>query len=303
MHPPTVLTAIILALGLAALASETAPQSPLSLTVLRREKAKDGTVACREEKVEWDAKQTAAIICDMWDKHWCRGATARVAEMAPRMNDFIAKARAKGVLIVHAPSSCMKPYAAHPARQRARKAPKAADLPRGIGGWNRGLPAEKGATWPIDQSDGGCDCEPRCRGGSPWRSQIATLEIKDEDAITDSGVETWNLFAQRGIANVIVCGVHTNMCVIGRPFGLRNMAQHGKRVVLVRDLTDTMYNSRRKPFVSHFRGTELIVEYIETYVCPTITSADLTGKPPFAFKRPTKTDKLAPPAPKGADAK
>jgi type 1 glutamine amidotransferase len=74
------------------------------------------------------------------------------------------------------------------------------------------------------------------------------------------------------------------MCVLGRPFGLRNMARSGKNVVLVRDLTDTMYNHRMRPYVSHFTGTELIVEHIEKYVCPTITSTVFTGQPAFHFK-------------------
>ncbi len=78
-------------------------------------------------------------------------------------------------------------------------------------------------------------------------------------------------------------GVHTNMCVLGRPFGLRNLSRAGKNVMLVRDLTDTMYNSRMWPYVSHFEGTNRIVEHIEKYVAATITSADLTGKPAFRF--------------------
>ena len=79
------------------------------------------------------------------------------------------------------------------------------------------------------------------------------------------------LLESRGINNVIVLGVHTNMCVLGRPFGLRQLAKNGKNVVLMRDMTDTMYNPARAPFVSHFRGTELIIEHVERYVCPTIT--------------------------------
>jgi type 1 glutamine amidotransferase len=38
-----------------------------------------------------------------------------------------------------------------------------------------------------------------------------------------------------------------------------------------------MYNPRCRPFVPHVRGTELIIEHIEKYVCPTITSVDLLG--------------------------
>src|SRR4051794_30957909 len=46
-----------------------------------------GRYAVVERPIEWDARQTAVIICDLWDKHWCAGATRRVGEMAPRIND------------------------------------------------------------------------------------------------------------------------------------------------------------------------------------------------------------------------
>jgi hypothetical protein len=35
------------------------------------------------------------------------------------------------------------------------------------------------------------------------------------------------------------------MCASGRPFGLRQLARSGKHVVLMRDLTDSMYNPAR----------------------------------------------------------
>jgi type 1 glutamine amidotransferase len=53
---------------------------------------------------------------------------------------------------------------------------------------------------------------------------------------------------------------------------------------LMRDLTDTMYNSRMSPHVSHFSGTDLVTEHIEKYWCPSITSVDFLGGTPFHFK-------------------
>ncbi len=240
------------------------------------------TIVCK--RLQWNPAETAIIICDMWDQHWCKGATGRVAELAPVINNVVSKARDKGVLIIHAPSGTVGHYKEHPARKRAQDAPKAAKTPDGIGNWCNWIDQrEKNAGYPIDHSDGGCDCQPPCPQGSPWRKQIETIEISDKDAISDSGVEIWNLLEHRGINNVVLMGVHTNMCVLGRPFGLRNMARFGKNVVLMRDLTDTMYNSRMRPHVSHFSGTDLIVEHIEKFVCPTITSTVLTGKAPFRF--------------------
>src|SRR5258707_3446718 len=43
---------------------------------------KSGRFEVVERPVEWDATQTALIICDLWDRHWCDGATQRVGEMA-----------------------------------------------------------------------------------------------------------------------------------------------------------------------------------------------------------------------------
>src|SRR6185312_4573778 len=119
---------------------------------------------------------------------------------------------------------------------------------------------------------------------APWKREHDGIKIQPVDAISDSGVEIWNLLESRRINNVILLGVHTNMCVLGRPFGLRQMAKNGKNVVLMRDMTDTMYNPRSWPYVSHFQGTDLIVQHIERYVCPTITSDQLVGGQAFKFK-------------------
>ena len=32
--------------------------------------------------VSWECSATAVVICDMWNHHWCKGASARVATLA-----------------------------------------------------------------------------------------------------------------------------------------------------------------------------------------------------------------------------
>lgn len=270
---------------------------PIAWKTRRREEAPDGTWQVREETASWAPGETAVIICDMWDLHHCKNATDRVGELAPHLNRFVAEARSRGALIIHAPSSCLAPYEHLPARRRAREAPKAANLPADIGSWCHRIPSEERGTYPIDQSDGGCDTpepaqtewsnwlkEQGRNPNAPWLRQIDVIEIRDEDAVSDSGVEIWNLLEQRRLPNVLLVGVHTNMCVLGRPFGLRRMVENGRRTLLVRDLTDTMYNPRSWPHVDHFTGTDLIVEHIEKFVCPTTTSASLLGGMAFRFK-------------------
>ncbi len=237
------------------------------------------------KQLDWNPAQTALVVCDMWDQHWCRGATRRVAEMAPRMNEVIAAAREKGILIIHSPSSTMGFYENTSMRRLAWAAPKIeTEIP--LQNWCS-LDAKIEAALPIDDSDGGCDCWPPCKTGNPWTRQIAAIEIKDGDAITDSG-EAYYLMKQRGIDNVVVMGVHTNMCVLGRPFSIRQMVYQGQNVVLMRDMTDTMYNPRMRPYVKHVQGTQLLIEHIEKYWCPTITSTAFTGRKPFRFSEEGK---------------
>ena len=54
--------------------------------------------------------QTAILICDMWDKHWCSGASRRVDALARRMAPVIEEARKRGIQIIHAPSETMAFY-------------------------------------------------------------------------------------------------------------------------------------------------------------------------------------------------
>ena len=74
-------------------------------------------------EVALDPAQTARRLCDVWDKHWSRGATERVNQMVPRMNEVVVALRTRGVQIIHAPSDTMAFYAGTPARQRMIDAP------------------------------------------------------------------------------------------------------------------------------------------------------------------------------------
>ena len=130
---------------------------------------------------------------------------------------------------------------------------------------------------PIDDKDGGCDDEPQCKNYRAWTREHPAVEILPGDAVSQDGQEVYNLFAARGIKNVIYCGVHANMCVLGRTFGVRQMTEWGFNCVLARDLTDTMYNPRMRPLVPHERGTELVIGHYERFWCPTMVSEQIVG--------------------------
>jgi nicotinamidase-related amidase len=264
-------------------------KAPLRLTLRSRVKGDGDRYTAVEKKAEWDPKKPALIICDMWDDHWCKSAARRVAEMAGPLNEVVKAARSRGVFVIHAPSSVTTFYKDTPQRKLAREAPFAkTPVPLSAAerwGTKWCWPDDKReSALPIDDSDMGCDCEVKCKVRDAWTRQIAAIELAEGDALTDDGQEVWNLLAARGIDHVILCGVHLNMCVLGRPFAIRQLAYLGKDVALMRDLTDTMYNPEKAPKVSHFTGTELMVEHVEKYWCPSFTSTDLTGKPEFRFR-------------------
>jgi len=293
-----------LALSVALMSAAGAAAEPLHLR-LRDQTSTVGDVAfrprVRDEK--WDPKSTAVIICDVWDYHHCRNAVDRLEEFGPRLNQVVKRARELGATIIHAPSDCMPAYVDHPARTRALATPRAPNLPKDVDQWCSLIPAERTADYPVDQSDGGEDDEPAAHAAwaaklkslgrnpaMPWQRQSDMIEIDAAlDFISDRGDEVWSILEARGIRHVILAGVHTNMCVLGRPFGLRRMVLGGKQVVLLRDMTDTMYDPTSWPYVNHFTANDLIIDHVERYVCPTITSDQLLGGRPFRFaadKRP-----------------
>jgi nicotinamidase-related amidase len=274
---------LILMVGSVLCAQDTGEKTPepnrprvsglLQLT-LRERKEANGKTLVVQRQVQWKAAETAIIVCDMWDDHYCKSAAQRVGMMVPRMNEVLTAARNHGVMIIHAPSGTMDKYENTPYRRRMQQA-KAAKSPVPLLSWCN-LDPQKEPPLPVDTSKCPCDDPvegPRVR---KYNCQHVGLDIIGFDGVSDNGQEIYNFLVQENINNVVLMGVHTNMCVLGRPFGIRQQVRLGKNVVLARDLTDAMYDPRQPPFVSHTRGTELIIEHIEKFWCPSILAKDLT---------------------------
>ncbi len=248
-------------------------ENPLTLHARKEIKAPNGSWEDSTEILQWKPEETAIIICDMWDRHWCDGATQRVMQMAPRMNEVIKSAREKGITIIHAPSETMEYYKDFPQRKKMENAPED-NSSAGIKGWYY-VDSAREAPLPVDDSDGGCDTNVQPENFKVWTRENPALQIAATDGISDNGKEINNYFVSKGIKNVILMGVHLNMCVLGRSFGVRGQRALGRNVVVVRDLTDAMYNPKMPPYVSHAEGVKLILQHIEKYWCPSIESNDL----------------------------
>jgi nicotinamidase-related amidase len=208
--------------------------------------------------------ETAIILCDLWDNHWCSAAVRRVEAMVPRVEAVISSARRNGVQIIHAPSETMAFYADSPHRRRILEIPRV-DPPE-----PKDLPDPP---LPIDSSD--CCDSPGDIFASVWSRQHPGISIAGDDVVSDDGLEVYSLLARQGITNLIIAGVHTNFCVLKRSFAIKQMTKWGIHCLLVRDLTDSLYNPAQPPYVDHDAGTELVVQHIEKHWCPSILSRDL----------------------------
>jgi hypothetical protein len=232
-----------------------------------------------EERRTLDATRTALVLRDVWDAHTCRGAEERLAILVTRMRQIVPAMRERGALIVQAPSDTrdfQALYGATPARRRVFDCPPAAP------------PANREVDdppLPFDQTDPVCDTCPDERHPYPWPTewrrppatrQHPAIEIDHgRDVISYQGKELWPYYRHRGIEQVLIMGVHTGFCILNRTFAIKQMVRWGMPIALLRDVTDTLYNPARPPYVSHEEGTRLVVGYIEKFWCPTLTSDDL----------------------------
>ncbi|MDR2470188.1 MAG: NPCBM/NEW2 domain-containing protein [Tannerella sp.] len=187
---------------------------------------------------ELTPEKTAIIVIDMWNAHWCMTASERVSAMVPRMNEVLAVARALGMQVIWNPSDVITAYSGYPQYERAvavaqRPTPEI-----------RTTPPTK-----FTARVGHCMCGPgiSCIGNYGHDSMNPDLIIADQDLFSASTDEIYTLLADRGITDIIYMGVHTNMCVYGKPGGLSEMWKAGFNCALARDLNDafTHYNPEK----------------------------------------------------------
>jgi len=174
----------------------------------------------------------------MWNFHWCLTAAQRVGAMVPRMNRVLETARAQGSLVIWNPSDVVTAYAGTPQYERA----DAADV--------RPAPQNKDTVnVRFTTGAGACMCGPghTCRVNYGWDAMAPALKIAAGDLFSASTDEINTLLRERGIENIVYMGVHTNMCVFGKPGALAPMKRAGFKVFLARDLNDafTRYDPQR----------------------------------------------------------
>ncbi len=233
--------------------------------------------------IEVDADKVAVIVCDMWNMHPCKELADRSPSLAKEINAFIRQARSLGMHIIHAPSATMQYYGDCEQRKKMVGYLNASSRSYESQNFSRrrllplghftcrcktGGDFENGA-YSCDESFSGIE-----KDLSNWK-QSRYITIEDGDYISDDGKEIRQLFWNKGIQHFFIVGVHSNMCLIARSFGVFEMQGAGFFPIVVRDLVDAAYTPDIDPYVSVDRANELMTEWFEKHVCPTISFEEL----------------------------
>lgn len=246
-----------LLLILAFLAAGPARAAEIELTLQTRDPV-TGKILLTNQKV--DPKRVGVIAVDVWNFHWCKTATMRVDAFVPRMNKALDAARALGMTVMLCPSDVVDNYVGYPQREAIFALPKVT------------VPSVVNVTCPPVPDAGGCACgRERCGGNYGWDGMHPGLRIAAADLMPDTQAEVYAICQKFGLTHLIYVGFHTQVCLLGKPMGLKAMKSAGLQCVLARDMTDAHpgYNPARN-FTPDL-NTEQVVEHFEKHLAPTIS--------------------------------
>jgi hypothetical protein len=228
----------------------------LQLTLQSRDPA-TGRVILTTESV--DPRRVGVIAVDVWNFHWCKTATMRVDAIVPRLNRALEAAREMGMTVLLCPSDVVDNYVGYPQREAVFAIPT---LP---------VPKILDVTCPPVPDAGGCACgRERCGVNYGWDGMHPGLRIGEADLMPDTQAEVYAICQRNHLTHLIYVGFHTQVCLLGKPMGLRAMKSAGLKCVLARDMTDAHpgYDPARK-FTPDL-NTEQVVEHFERHLAPTL---------------------------------
>ena len=214
-----------------------------------------------------DPTKTCVMIIDSWNYHWCMTATQRVVAMVPRWNRALECARKLGMTVIWAPSDAANQYAGSRQRERARgvryeKVPKLRDLTCEF-------------TCPFTFHTP-CMCGPgiHCHCNYGWDGICPDLFIAEDDLITCGLEEAYSVCKQRGITDLLFTGLHTNMCLFGKPDALKAMHSAGFDCAVARDINDAFTGYFPEKGLTPDHGTEHTDDDLERAGVPNFHMVD-----------------------------
>jgi len=228
---------------------------------LRARDTNSGRIVLATERV--DPTRIGVIAVDVWNFHWCKTATMRVDAIVPRLNQALEAARTLGMTVMLCPSDVVDNYVGYPQRQTVLALPEVS------------VPALVDVTCPEPPDAGGCACgRERCAVNYGWDAMHPGLRIGEHDLMPDTQSEVFGICQQRGLTHLIYVGFHTQVCLLGKPMGLKAMKSAGLRCILARDMTDAHPGYDPSRGFTPDLNTEQVVEHFERHLAPTIHFAD-----------------------------
>jgi hypothetical protein len=251
---------IFFAFTLLILTAASAAAEQIELTLQTRD-PETGKIVLTTAKV--DPKRVGVIAVDVWNFHWCKTATMRVDAIVPRMNKALDAARALGMKVMLCPSDVVDNYVGYPQREAIFALPK---IP---------VPSVVNVTCPAVPDAGGCACgRERCAVNYGWDGMHPSLHIGDDDLMPDTQAEVYAVCQKYGLTDLIYVGFHTQVCLLGKPMGLKAMKSAGLRCMLARDMTDAHPGYDPSRNFTPDLNTEQVVAHFEKYLAPTICFQD-----------------------------
>ena len=238
---------------------------------------------------DFNPNQTAVIIIDVWDDHWCKYYKELNESLAKRLGPFVDKLRSAGAKIIHSPCgsamptgekklapdvfklsdySCMPYYYGSQARKNAVDCFKK----------GKAVNYSKRCQQPGDlffkgvRQRGGkfCTCIPYCKRPfpRPWTRQHDAINVTDEDYVTDDIIGVSHILHRDKINRILYVGGALNACLIDRPHGMISKYD-GVLSTFIRDLTishvprDDIFNIDHNDHTSHhWRGKNLREKFV-----------------------------------------
>jgi hypothetical protein len=213
---------------------------------------------------EIDPAHTAVIVIDPWNYHWCMTACERVGAMTPRWNAALDAARKLGMQVMWAPSDVASMYSGTTQRERALAVPY---VP---------VPKVRDLTCSFTCAVGPCMCGPglACQGNYGHDGMCGDLVVAQSDWIVCGLEEVYAICKQQGITNIIFMGLHTNMCLFGKPDALKPMYGTGIDCYVTRDINDAFTHYEPAAGFTPDDGTAWIDDDLERAGVPLIYMAD-----------------------------
>ena len=175
-----------------------------------------------------DPRKVGIIVVDPWNYHWCMTWTAQAGGMVPRLNKVLEVARKLGMQVFWAPTDAASMYVGWPQRELALGIPYA-DVP-------------KIRSYRVEHKlpQGKCHCGPgfACQIDYGENAMPPDLVIADEDLIVSGTQEFYSICRQKGIGQLIYMGGAVNICLTGKPEGLKYMYEAGLDCLVARDLVE-----------------------------------------------------------------